>query len=324
MTDRYLLASKSQVYWGAEATPYTVAATIATPFGLIQGDIDWPRANPKTPVAASGHRRAPYLYSADEYDLSFSISYQILGKDQPFACCVGPRSTVSGTGYSGYEWTDETSSSDILGTISIRRDQKDATLQETYIGCKADLSLSARAGEPVVAALDVVAAKRNTITSGTPTYQTLVFPTATQPYRFWMLGEVTTTGGLSKTIATVNEFNLTWANGLAPRYHGGGRHAYSVVEEEVAGRYDMTIGITVVDAALYAAAIADTKGVNVTIPLIRDGATSLAASKDAMVITLSDCDILDAAIPSPESGDIQGDLVLAPKKTKIHIREPTP
>jgi hypothetical protein len=175
----------------------------------------------------------------------------------------------------------------------------------------------------VVAALDVVAAKRQTTTSGTITYPSLLIPTV-QPYRFWMLGEVTTTGGLSKTIATVNEFNLTWANGLAPRYHGGGRHAYSVVEEEVAGRYDMTIGITVVDTALYAAALGDTKGVNVTIPLIRDGATTLTASKDAMVITLTDCDILDAAMPTKESGDVQGDLVLAPKKTKIHIREPTP
>lgn len=322
MTNRYLLASRGQVYWGAEATPYSVAATITTPFGLVQGDIDWPQANPKTPVAASGHRRAPYLYSADEYDLSFSISYQILGKDQPFACCVGPRSTVSGTGYSGYEWTDETSASDILSTISIRRDQTDTTLQETYIGCKADLSLSARAGEPVVAALDVVAAKRQTTTSGTITYPSLLIPTV-QPYRFWMLGEVTTTGGIAKTIATVNEFNLTWANGLAARYHGGGRHAYSVIEEEVANRYDMTIGITVVDTDLYAAALADTKGVNVTIPLIRDGATTLAASKDAMVITLADCDILDAAMPTKESGDVQGDLVLAPKKTKIHIREPS-
>lgn len=322
MTNRYLLASRGQVYWGAEATPYSVAATITTPFGLVQGDIDWPQANPKTPVAASGHRRAPYLYSADEHDLSFSISYQILGKDQPFACCVGPRSTVSGTGYSGYEWTDETSASDILSTISIRRDQTDTTLQETYIGCKADLSLSARAGEPVVAALDVVAAKRQTTTSGTITYPSLLIPTV-QPYRFWMLGEVTTTGGIAKTIATVNEFNLTWANGLAARYHGGGRHAYSVIEEEVANRYDMTIGITVVDTELYAAAIADTKGVNVTIPLIRDGATTLTASKDAVVITLTDCDILDAAMPTKESGDVQGDLVLAPKKTKIHIREPS-
>jgi hypothetical protein len=174
----------------------------------------------------------------------------------------------------------------------------------------------------VVAALDVVAAKRQTTTSGTITYPSLLIPTV-QPYRFWMLGEVTTTGGIAKTIATVNEFNLTWANGLAARYHGGGRHAYSVIEEEVANRYDMTIGITVVDTELYAAAIADTKGVNVTIPLIRDGATTLTASKDAVVITLTDCDILDAAMPTKESGDVQGDLVLAPKKTKIHIREPS-
>lgn len=322
MTTRYLLASKSQVYWGAESTSYTAASSITTPFGLIQGDIDWPRANPKTPVAASGHRRAPYLYSADEYDLSFSISYQILGKDQPFACCVGPRSESNGTGYVGYDWTDESDSSDILSTISIRRDQKDTTLQETYVGCKADLSLSARMGEPVVAALDIVAASRESVTSGTPTYPTLTIPSV-QPYRFWMLGAVTMADGLTKTIATVNEFNLTWANGLAARYHGGGRHAYSVVEEEVANRYDMTIGITVTDVDLYDAALDNKTGIDVTIPLFRDNAASLTASKDAMVITLSDCDILDAAIPTRESGDVQGDLVLAPKKTKIHIREPT-
>jgi len=322
MTSRYLLGSKSQVYWGTEATPYQVAATLNTPFGLIQGDIDWPQANPKTPVAASGHRRAPYLYSKDEYDLTFSIAYQILGKTQPFACCVGPRITADGVGYTGYDWTDEDDTSDILGTISIRRDQRDAILQETYIGCKADLSLTARATEPVVASLDVVAAQRDPVTTGTPTYPTLTIPSV-QPYRFWMLGSVALTGGLAATIATVNEFNLAWANGLSARRHGGGRNAYSVVEEEVANRYDMKLGITVIDESLYAAALDDTTGVDVVIPLIRDGAASLATSTDAMVIYLNDCDILDAPIPTKESGDVQGEIVLAPKSTKIHIREPT-
>lgn len=322
MTDRYLLASKSQVYWGTEATPYTVADPLATPFGLIQGDIDWPQANPKTAVAASGHRRAPYVYSPDEYDLAFSIAYQILGKAQPFACCVGLRTAADGTGYTGYDWTDEDDTSDILATISVRRDQKDAILQETYIGCKADLSLAARAGEPVVASLNVVAAQRDPVTTGTPVYPTLTIPSV-QPYRFWMLGAVALTGGLAATIATVNEFNLTWANGLSARHHGGGRNAYSVVEEEVANRYDMKLGITVIDESLYAAALEDTTGVNVVIPLIRDGAASLATSTDAMAIYLNDCDILDAPIPTKEAGDVQGEIVLAPKSTKIHIREPT-
>ncbi|KAF5071351.1 hypothetical protein DSECCO2_213350 [anaerobic digester metagenome] len=322
MTSRYLLGSKSQVYWGTEGTPYTVADPLTTPFGLIQGDIDWPQANPKTPFPASGHRRAPYVHSKDEYDLAFSIAYQILGKAQPFACCVGPRTAADGTGYTGYDWTDEDDTSDILGTISIRRDQKDAILQETFIGCKADLSLAARAGEPVVASLNVVAAQRDPVTTGTPVYPTLTIPSV-QPYRFWMLGAVALTGGLAATIATVNEFNLTWANGLAARHHGGGRNAYSVVEEEVAGRYDMKLGITVTDESLYAAALEDTTGVDVMIPLIRDGAASLATSTDAMAIYLNDCDILDAPIPTKEAGDVQGEIVLAPKSTKIHIREPT-
>ncbi len=322
MTSRYLHAAKSQVYWGVEGTPYTVADPLATPFGLIQGDIDWPQANPKTAVAASGHRRAPYVYSKDEYDLTFSIAYQILGKEQPFACCFGPRSNANGTGYTGYDWTDEDGTSDILGTISIRRDQTDTILQETYVGCKADLSLSARAGEPVVTSLDVVAAQRIPVTSGTPTYPTLSIPSV-QPYRFWMLGEVTMADGLTKTLATVNSFDLRWANGLAARHHGGGRNAYSIVEEEVANRYDTKLGITVVDTSLYAAALEDAGSIDVTIPLIRDGAASLAVSKDAMVIYLNDCDILDAPIPTKEAGDVQGDIVLAPKSTKIHIREPT-
>ena len=37
-----------------------------------------------------------------------------------------------------------------------------------------------------------------------------------------------------------------------------------------------------------------------------------------MVIHLNDCDILDASIPTKETGDVQGEIVPAPKSTKIH------
>jgi len=86
---RKLQASKGMVAWGAETKPYTKAAKAETPFGLVTSAIDWPVANPKTPKGTAGHRRGPFLYSADEYDLAFSIPFEVLNADVPFQARSG-------------------------------------------------------------------------------------------------------------------------------------------------------------------------------------------------------------------------------------------
>lgn len=98
---RRLQASKGMVAWGEETVPYTKAATSNTPFGLVTSAIDWPVANPKTPKGTAGHRRGPFLYSADEYDLAFSIPFEVLNADVPFQCALGKSEAVTGTGYTG-------------------------------------------------------------------------------------------------------------------------------------------------------------------------------------------------------------------------------
>ena len=179
---RRLQASKGMVAWGAETTPYTKASKAETPFGLVTSAIDWPVANPKTPKGTAGHRRGPFLYSADEYDLAFSISFEVLNADVPFQAALGKAEAVTGTGYTGKKFTEL----DTLPTVTVQHWQEDAAFVEAFIGCKADLSLSAKRGEALVATMDFVAASREVDTAAS------VFPEVTvpalQPYRFWMLG----------------------------------------------------------------------------------------------------------------------------------------
>ncbi|MDI6720380.1 MAG: hypothetical protein QMD46_12290 [Methanomicrobiales archaeon] len=318
MTERYLLASQRQISWGDEgATPYVKAATLTNPFGLIVDDVTFPKVNPKTAKATAGGIRGPHLFSKDEYDLSFTVPFEILDDKVPFQCAIGPDSPVSGTGYTGTKFT----SADILETVTVERCQRDAALIEDYVGCKADLTLSARRGEALKASMDFVAAILD-VDYAAGSFPTVTVPTL-QPYRFWMLGEVTVGG---TPLANINSFDLAWKNGLAARGHAGDatRNAYCIVEEEAEGRYDMQLGVTILDTSLYQDCIEDAAAVDVVIPLLRDGAASWAACLDGMQITLSDCAILDAPVPSPAKGDLQAEIVLGPLgTTEVEIRVPS-
>lgn len=312
---RYLQASKSQVMWGAETTAYTKASTITNPFGLIPGDIDFPAANPKTARGTAGSSRGPYVYSKDEYDLKFGLTFHIVNAALPFACAVGAGTAVSGTGYTGTKFSD----ADLLDTITVRREQKDASLVEDFVGCKADLTLSAKQGDAVTAKMDFLAARRDT-DDDAEDFTTLNIPT-TQELRFWMLGAVTlkNSSSLDKTLATITGFTLGWKNGLKAYNHGNGRNAYCVAEEESEGRYDMSLDFNAVDNSLYVAALEDEREVDIVIPIIRTG-TSIADMKDGMIITLNDCDILDAPLPHKGKGLITGTMKVAPRSTSIEVR----
>jgi hypothetical protein len=302
------------VAWGAETSPYTQAAKAETPFGLVTSAIDWPVANPKTPKGTAGHRRGPFLYSADEYDLSFSISFEVLNADVPFQCALGKSEAVSGTKYTGKKFTEL----DTLPTITVQHWQEDAAFVEAFIGCKADLSLSAKRGEALVATMDFVAASREVDTAVS------VFPEVTvpalQPYRFWMLGGRATVGGAP--LASVTSIDAKWANGLSAMGGDGARGAYVISEDEVEGKYDMQIGFLPTDASQFAAAWDDGDLVDIVIPFIRAG-KSLAAATDAVIITLKECTIMDAPLPLGDKGSLESTLVVGPRDTSIEIRVPT-
>lgn len=311
---RRLQASKGMVAWGEETVPYTKAAKAETPFGLVTSAIDWPVANPKTPKGTAGHRRGPFLYSADEYDLAFSISFEVLNADVPFQAALGKAEAVSGTGYTGKKFTEL----DTLPTVTVQHWQEDAAFVEAFIGCKADLSLSAKRGEALVATMDFVAASREVDTAASE-FPAVTVP-ALQPYRFWMLGGRATVDG--SPLASVTSIDAKWANGLSAMGSDGARGAYVISEDEVEGKYDMQIGFLPTDASQFAAAWADGDPVDIVIPFIRAG-SSVVNATDAVIITLKECTIMDAPIPLGDKGSLESTLVVGPRDTSIEIRVPT-
>ena len=311
---RKLQASKGMVAWGAETTPYTKATKAETPFGLVTSAIDWPVANPKTPKGTAGHRRGPFLYSADEYDLAFSISFEVLNADVPFQCALGKSEAVTGTGYTGKKFSEL----DTLPTVTVQHWQEDAAFIESFIGCKADLSLSAKRGEALIATMDFVAASREVDTSAS-SFPAVTVP-ALQPYRFWMLGGRATVGGAP--LASVTSIDAKWSNGLSAMGSDGARGAYVISEDEVEGKYDMQIGFLPTDASQFAAAWADGDPVDIVIPFIRAG-SSVVNATDAVIITLEECTIMDAPLPLGDKGSLESTLTVGPRDTSIEIRVPT-
>jgi hypothetical protein len=311
---RKLQASKGMVAWGEETVPYTKATEVKTPFGLITSAIDWPVANPKTPKGTAGHRRGPFLYSADEYDLAFSISFEVLNADVPFQCALGKSEAVTGSGYTGKKFSEL----DTLPTITVQHWQADTTFLESFIGCKADLSLSAKRGEALIATMDFVAASRE-VSTNTSSFPTVTVPSL-QPYRFWMLGGRATVG--STALASVTSIDAKWANGLSAMGGDGARGAYVISEDETEGKYDMQIGFLPTDASQFAAAWADGDPVDIVIPFIRAG-SSVVNATDAVIITLKECTIMDAPLPLGDKGSLESTLVVGPRDTSIEIRVPT-
>jgi hypothetical protein len=311
---RKLQASKGMVAWGAETNAYTKATKAETPFGLVTSAIDWPAANPKTPKGTAGGRRGPFLYSADEYDLAFSIPFEVLNADVPFQCALGKSEAVTGTGYTGKKFSEL----DTLPTVTVQHWQEDAAFIESFIGCKADLSLSAKRGEALIATMDFVAASREVDTAAS-SFPAVTVP-ALQPYRFWMLGGRATVGGTP--LASVTSIDAKWANGLSAMGGDGARGAYVISEDEAEGKYDMQIGFLPTDASQFAAAWADGDPVDIEIPFIRAGSSVIKAT-DAVIITLKECTIMDAPIPLAEKGSLESTLVVGPRDTSIEIRVPT-
>ena len=318
MTIRYLHGVQGQVSWGVEGTAYTKATTVTNVFGLVGGSIQWPTANPLSAEPTAGHRRAPYLHAREQYDHSFSVGYKVQGGALlPWACALGASDAISGTGYTGFKYSE----ADRLPTITVEHDQKDANLQEFFVGCKSDLRLSAKQGEALQATQDFVAASRS-ITAGTPSFPEISIPTI-DPYMFWQTGIVTLKDGSTvDKVASVSGFDLGWKNGLEAKNAGGGRDAYYVVENEVAGRYDMKLTITPTDKTFYDLAVANNASIDVEIPLIRTGA-STAAATDAIIIDLLDCQIIDAPIPLTEKGEVQSEITIVPLETEIYQRIPS-
>lgn len=326
---RYALASKGQVGWSTEATAYTKDTSSLTYFGLVVDDVDPPNENPHTAMSTGGERRGPHLNSPDSREYNFDVPYVVHDHEAPFEFALGQRSTTAkdpdtdGTDeYNEHLFTEV----DKLPTFTIEHQQEDLDLQSWYVGCKSNLQLQASQGDALSATQEVysgIHSYDDTVTTG---YTDLAVPNSFSPFKFWMKGDVSLTKSSDdsavKTVATVTSIDFSWTNGLSVEHHGDGRDGYVVVEDTSADKYDMSIGINVIDTDLFARAADNEANVDVEVPFYRDPSFSTTEPYDAIYIRLNDCTIVDAPVGNPSSGPVEGDVGIMPRNTEIEIREP--
>jgi len=311
---RYALADQGQVSYGVEATPYTKEAA-AKYFGLLSEDIEFPGGqNPQTRLKARGTKRGPYIHSPDIKEYGWPMPIIPIDHNIPLEIAIGERLITSETGYDKHLFKE----SDILQTATIEHVQKDLDFAEWFIGSKASISsMKAAVGDPVSIDMDITSAKHEFDDTGGHTPPILGLPKKT-PFMFWMVCGVEYG---AKEIATINSFDVSIDNGLTPRHHGCNREAYTIVEDTSADKYEVTLGIDIVDTDLFKEAAEDGALKNLTIPIPRRVDTGVMV--DGMIIRLEDCKIPEANIPSPAQGPVETDITVLPLGIEIEIRTPT-
>lgn len=324
---RYAQASQSQVSYGSESTAYAKAASTDSYFGLVTDDVEVVNPNEATPMATAGGRRGPHVNSPDARSYEFEVPFLVLDGNVPFEFALGDRTETQqdpdGTSGSGDEYTEILfTEADRLPTMTVEHAQEDLSLQEWFVGAKADLQLEAEQGDPLSATMSLVAAKREyDDAAGAP--PSLSIPQTT-PFRFWMAGDVTLSdpddGSTVDTVATVSGIDLSWENGLEAQHTGSGRDAYAVAETTAAEKYDMSVTVEVTDTALYKRAAEDQAPVDVEIPFYRPPEQSSVT--DALFVRLQECTVTSAPVPAPGEGVVEAEIGLAPRDTEIEIREP--
>lgn len=313
---------KDEVGYQIESTNYTEAdlTTSRTHFGILNEEISFPNPNPYDPLPHIEGSRQPYTQASTERDYEFDISFLPNDGQAPYEIALGSRSTTSkdpdATADSGDEYTEILfEESDKLPTATVGRNHPDLDVTEKYVGCKADLNLSASVGEPLQVTMPTVAPIKNDDTSDV-SFASVSVPTK-EPFMFWMKGDVSVG---SDTVATVESFDCTWDNGLQVNHHGNGRDGYSVSEETGAEKYDMSFSMTVENTDMWTRANSDSSKVDVTIPLHKD--PSASSNTDSFIITLKNCKVTDAPVDSPAEGRLVSDVTLQPEDTTIEVREP--
>lgn len=323
---RYLAASKGQVSYGIEGSKYSKAADTSNWFGFVTEDVEPPNPNPHTSKSTGGQRRGPYALSPDAKEYELEVPFEVVDHNAPLEVALGARTTTAkdpdADGVNEYN-EHLITESDVLPTLTLEHQQKDADLQSHYIGGKSNLEISAQQGEAVTGNMSFMFPKFSPGTGVTTGYTSLNIPQKS-PYRFWMKGDVTldrsADGTAVKTVATVSGFSCSWDNGLEVNHHGDGRDGYSVKETTGAEKYDMSLTVTVADTDLYSEAANNNAKVDVEIPITRD--PSAATPYDAMYIRLNGCKLVDAPMPNPSEGDLEAEVALQPTNTEIELREP--
>lgn len=332
---RYAQASKGFESYGIEGTAYTKASDTSTPFGLVRDDVDYPNPNPQTSMTTGGAGRGVYTHSPDPISREFDLSATVVNTDTPFELALGTRTESSedpdATPASGDEYTKAVfTEADILPTATIEHVQDDLNFVEWFIGCKANLSISASSGEALTADFSFTATDHDFDDSGTAT-PSMTVPADLpddDPFRFNMIGSISmsrsTNSSSVTTIATPNSIDFSWDNGNEVQHHGQGREGYAVAETTAEDKYDMSMNVNVENTDLYNEAAQDNALVDVEVVFDRDYQypADVASVQDGVIIRLNECKVTSAPIPNPSEGVIETDISLVPTSTEIEVHTP--
>lgn len=89
-----------------------------------------------------------------------------------------------------------------------------------------------------------------------------------------------------------------------------------------ADKYDISLDLNVTDTALYQEVATEDRLVDVDIPFVREYGDGQIV--DGMILRAYECKLIDAPMPRPGEGVIEGQVGLAPQGgVEIEIREAT-
>lgn len=319
---RYAQAAKGFESYGIEDTNYEKSDDLGNHFGLIRDDVDYPNPNPHTAMATGGEGRGPYVNSPDPIEREIDITATVIDESTPFELAMGQVETSDETDYEEHLYTE----ADVLPTATIEHVQEDLDLVEWFIGCKADLSISASSGEALEADFSFVAADHDYEDEASSSdYEELDLPEK-DPFRFNMIGEITLAddnGDTVTNIATPNSIDFSWDNGNEVQHHGKGREGYAVAETTAEDKYDMSLSVNVENLDLYTHAVENDDPVDIEVVFDRDYEWSDSDMTDCVIIRLNNCTITDAPVPNAQEGVVEADIEVLPTETEIEVRTPS-
>jgi len=323
---RYGLGGNGLLSYAIEQTKYSQETDPSTEFGITNEEIEPSNENPHTGMPTGGGGRQPYVQSPDPKEHNFDIPTVVHNSDAPMEIALGSRTTTDQTDYTEHLFEE----ADRLPTATIRHVQEDLDFVAYYVGCKANLTAEWSLGDPLQLSFDVTAASLEFDDTESAPSVSPTLATDVSSYRAHMQGNLTlndaSDDSLVQEVATINGGTYGVDNGLEVQHHGGdgtgaNREGYSVAETTAADKYDISFDHNVTDTELYKQAVENDLLLDAEIPFVRqyDGSQII----DGIIFRASECKIVDAPMPRPGEGVIEGSVDLQPQGgVEIEVRAP--
>jgi len=212
-----------------------------------------------------------------------------------------------------------------LSTMTIYGAIKELGMTQTFAGCKSSLGVSCSVGEAMEMNFDI-AGVHHVLTTGVSAFQqpSSALPSQT-PYRWWMVSDAqldNVGGGTFKDLLAITGINLNWDNGLKVVHTRGNarsgvwsREGYCVTENENAGRYDMSIDITIDGTEEFQEAYDADTLYDFYIKFQR----TYGDDTETVEFWLYSCAIGNVPVKMPAGGHFEGTVTLHPLDTRVRI-----